>query len=282
MAAALQGRHQGLARLPAVGARHRGPHRRERHRGHAARSRARRRARRAREEGRPETIYARKVVLAGGRDGSGAPYWPAFPSLPDGRKAGKGRVFHSSDAIDFARFKGGKVGVLGASASAFDNAAVALESGAAEAHLFVRRPHLPQINKSKWTVFPGFFHGYPRSRRSDAMADLHLHLFRSRAAAARVGAALRPACGLCDAFRRAVARCGRRPPMRVKVITARGAYQFDAVILATGFSVDLAQRPELAQFPRQDRAVGRSRFSRRRRPCIRRRRGTPISGRASS
>ena len=34
----------------------------------------------------------------------------------------------------------------------------------------------------------------------------------------------------------------------VKVITARAEYQFDAVILATGFSVDLAQRPELARF----------------------------------
>ena len=69
-------------------------------------------------------------------------------------------MFHSSDDIDFARFRGGRIGVLGASASAFDNAAVALEAGAAEAHLFSRRPHLPQINKSKWTVFPGFFHGY--------------------------------------------------------------------------------------------------------------------------
>jgi cation diffusion facilitator CzcD-associated flavoprotein CzcO len=74
--------------------------------------------------------------------------------------AGHCRVFHSSDAIDFKRFRAGKVGVLGASASAFDNAAVALGAGAAEAHLFVRRPHLPQINKSKWAAFPGFFLGY--------------------------------------------------------------------------------------------------------------------------
>jgi cation diffusion facilitator CzcD-associated flavoprotein CzcO len=88
-----------------------------------------------------ETIYARKVVLAGGRDGSGAPHRPAFPSLPRESRAGGSCVFHSSDSIDFARLKGGRIGVLGASASAFDNAAVALESGAAEAHLFVRRPH---------------------------------------------------------------------------------------------------------------------------------------------
>ncbi len=112
-----------------------------------------------------ETVFARRVVLAGGREGAGAPYMPSFPSLPAGAGEGLSRVFHSSEDIDFARFKGGRIGVLGASASAFDNAAVALETGAAEARLFVRRAHLPQINKSKWTVFPGFFHGFMRPRR---------------------------------------------------------------------------------------------------------------------
>ena len=104
------------------------------------------------------------------------PYMPAFPSLDATASKAGGRVFHSSDDIDFARFKGGRIGVLGASASAFDNAAVALETGAAEAHMFVRRPHLPQVNKSKWTAFPGFFLGYRDLDDSDAVADLHLHL----------------------------------------------------------------------------------------------------------
>jgi cation diffusion facilitator CzcD-associated flavoprotein CzcO len=35
---------------------------------------------------------------------------------------------------------------------------------------------------------------------------------------------------------------------RVTVVTAKARYVFDAVILATGFSVDLAQRRELADF----------------------------------
>jgi len=196
--------------------------------------------------GRRETIYTRKVVLAGGRDGSGAPHWPAFPSLPDRRQAGD-RVFHSSDAIDLARFKGGRVGVLGASASAFDNAAVALESGAAEAHLFVRRPHLPQINKSKWTVFPGFLHGYPRLD-DRARWQIYTYIF----------------CEAVPPPHESVLRCDRHPgfamhfaepwndvlpcPDAVKVITARTEYRFDAVILATGFAVDLRLRPELAHF----------------------------------
>ena len=37
----------------------------------------------------PETVYARKVVLAGGRDGSGAPYTPPFPSLAGAPEAGR-------------------------------------------------------------------------------------------------------------------------------------------------------------------------------------------------
>src|SRR5581483_6253879 len=74
-------------------------------------------------QGAAETVFARKVVLAGGRDGWGAPYMPAFPSLGRTvRERAAGRVFHSSDPIDFTRFKGGAVGVRGASASAFDNA----------------------------------------------------------------------------------------------------------------------------------------------------------------
>jgi FAD-dependent urate hydroxylase len=192
---------------------------------------------------RRETLYVRKVVLAGGRDGAGAPYTPAFPSLS--RQPSVERVFHSSDSIDFDRFKGGRIGVLGASASAFDNAAVALESGAAEAHVFVRRPHLPQINKSKWTVFPGFFHGY-RDLDDASRWRIYTYIFAE---------AVPPP-------HESVLRCERQPGFAlhfaeawldvipsaggVTVVTAKAQYSFDAVIMATGFSVDLSRRPELA------------------------------------
>ena len=106
-----------------------------------------------------ETVWARKLVLALGREGSGAPRWPAFPSLRRDDPLAAGRVFHSADAIDFAALAGQRVGVLGAGASAFDNAACALEAGA-RVDLFARRPFLPQVNKSKWTAFAGFFRGY--------------------------------------------------------------------------------------------------------------------------
>jgi FAD-dependent urate hydroxylase len=192
-----------------------------------------------------QTLFARKVVLAGGRDGSGAPYRPAFPSLPADSRGQFARVFHSSDAIDFARLAGGKIGILGASASAFDNAAVALETGAAEAHLFVRRTHLPQVNKSKWTAFPGFFLGF-RQLDDRTRWQIYSYIFAQ---------AVPPP-------HESVLRCERHPGFSVHfaepwldvvdgaggvtVVTAKARYLFDAVIMATGFSVDLTQRRELA------------------------------------
>jgi FAD-dependent urate hydroxylase len=194
-----------------------------------------------------DTVYARKIVLAGGRDGSGAPYSPPFPSLVRAAQAPGARLFHSSDDIDFTRFKGGKVGVLGASASAFDNAAVALETAAAEVRLFVRRDHLPQINKSKGTVFPGFFHGYHR------LEDIrHWEIYSYILS---VGT---------PPPHESVLRCDRHPNFsihfaepwtdvmptadRIDVVTDKARYAFDAAILATGFSIDFPQRPELSGF----------------------------------
>src|SRR2546423_5141698 len=103
-----------------------------------------------------KTLYARKVVLAMGREGSGALRWPRFATFdPANRGAG---VYHSADDIDFAALAGKRVGVLGAGASAFDNASVALESGAREGGKFARRPILPPVNKSKGTAVPGLLH----------------------------------------------------------------------------------------------------------------------------
>ena len=50
--------------------------------------------------------------------------------------------------------------VIGAGASAMDVAATALENGAREARLLVRRSQMPLINKSKGSGNPGMAHGY--------------------------------------------------------------------------------------------------------------------------
>lgn len=101
------------------------------------------------------SVLARKLVLATGRDGTGQPNLPtAFLGTP--------RQFwaHTSDDIDFARSAGKRVTVIGIGSSAMDNAAEALEAGAADVRLIARRAEMPKINKMMGIGSHGFTQGY--------------------------------------------------------------------------------------------------------------------------
>ena len=101
-------------------------------------------------------ILARHVVLAHGIEASGRWSMPPFVErLPSRVRA------HAADTIDFAALAGRRVAVLGAGASAFDNAATALEAGA-EVHLFCRRPELSGSSPTSGC----------RSRRSSATSAI--------------------------------------------------------------------------------------------------------------
>ncbi len=192
-----------------------------------------------------ETVYGRKVVLACGREGSGGRRMPAFAT-----GGSSGRLFHSSDEIDFARFAGGRMAVLGASASAIDNAACALEAGVPDVTLFVRRRHFPQVNKSKWASFPGFQRGYA------ALDDRHRWAFYTYI----LGEGTPPP-------HESVLRCTRYPGFRIRfgegwtgvrdaadglvIETQQGEYPVEAAVIAIGFDLDLVQRHELAAFAPQ-------------------------------
>jgi cation diffusion facilitator CzcD-associated flavoprotein CzcO len=95
--------------------------------------------------GRDTVVYAREVVLANGIEGCGEWHVPEqiTGALPPERFA------QANGVIDFDALKGQRVAILGANAGAFDNAAVALEAGAREAHLFVRRREIAKINAHK-------------------------------------------------------------------------------------------------------------------------------------
>lgn len=89
-----------------------------------------------------QSVLTRKLVMATGRDGTGQPYIPDFMNnVPRDLWA------HSADDISFAALKGKRVIVVGVGASAIDNAAEALEAGAAEVRHLIRRKELPTINK---------------------------------------------------------------------------------------------------------------------------------------
>src|SRR3954468_6456812 len=189
-----------------------------------------------------KTLHARKVVLALGREGSGALRWPQLESFNAARR-GK-NVFHSADDIDFKNLKKKRIGILGAGASAFDNAGAALEAGAKEVVMFARRPFLPQVNKSKWTAFAGFQHGYA------SLDDARRWRFYTYIFSEQVPPPYE-----------SVQRCERHAGFSVRfgegwrdilpgprVVTPKGEHGFDALIVCTGFDVNLTDRPEVASF----------------------------------
>jgi len=187
-----------------------------------------------------QALHARHVVLATGRDGVGGPHVPPeFRGLPPSHCA------HSSDAIDFAALVGRRIAVVGANASAFDNAAVALEVGCAEMTLLVRRPALPRVNKFMQQVNPGFTHG-----AHDAPAEARLRMlqyaFREqvpppRESVLRVSRHRNAHMLLgCPVFTASI------HDGRVRLVTARGTIDADFVILGTGFANDVTSRGELS------------------------------------
>lgn len=193
--------------------------------------------------GRPETLVTRKLVLATGIVGSGE---PALPPFLAGLAGPAGPVFHADQPIDFAQFRGRRVAVLGAAASAFDAAAVALEAGAAEVGLSSRRPELVRGSGAKVLGYPGaqeHFFDLPDARRWELIRRV-----RDYGGGAPWSSLERVAqqpgfrLHLGESWER-VERTGDGR-LRVRTSTGREAV-YDAVIAATGYRVDLSRRPEL-------------------------------------
>ena len=102
-----------------------------------------------------ETVYARMVVLATGREGLAVPRIPAMFAPLRGRG-----VDHTGDAPERAAMKDSDVVVVGLGASAFDYAAEALEGGARSVRILGRSAVLSRINKAKQAGYAGFVHGF--------------------------------------------------------------------------------------------------------------------------
>ncbi|HET9959362.1 MAG TPA: NAD(P)/FAD-dependent oxidoreductase [Polyangiaceae bacterium] len=188
----------------------------------------------------PNSIYARRVVLATGIDGCGEWRVPrvVHDSLPPELYA------HTRAHIDFASLAGKRVVVLGAGASAFDNAATALEHGAREVHLLFRRDTLVNVNAYRWAEFAGFL---------KHCADLpDPQKWRFILQILRMGQ-LPPADTLARAKQHA--QFHMHPGCMWRSLEARGGcalihteartFEADFVIVATGFVTDLKARPEL-------------------------------------
>ena len=193
------------------------------------------------------TIFARHVVLATGRGGAGGDVWPDI--VP--RDLKPAFAAHSNDPIDFAGLRGRSVGVIGGSASAWDNAATALEQSAASATMYLRRPHLPQINKGRGSANPGYFHGWGALPDAERWAlAAYLDDMLAPPPHETVLRALK-SDGLSIHFRHSVAavrRDGDQVVLDIDTPEGRIERRHDFLVVATGFQVDAAAIPELMEF----------------------------------
>jgi cation diffusion facilitator CzcD-associated flavoprotein CzcO len=185
--------------------------------------------------------FARKVVLATGQDGAGCWWMPDFvAALPQRFRA------HAADPIDFAALRGQRVAVLGSGASAFDNAAMALEAGAAEVVLFCRRPEPQVVQPYRWLTFAGFL------RHLADLEDAWRWRFMRHILSLREGFPQETydRCAVHAAFQLrsgAPWTAARAIGDAVVVETPKGSHTADYLICGTGVAMDFGLRPELTR-----------------------------------
>ncbi|WP_414518557.1 SidA/IucD/PvdA family monooxygenase [Nostoc sp. PCC 9305] len=211
--------------------------------------------------GVPLLETTRKIIFANGVAGTGGSYIP--PILDDLPRT---LYAHTADAIDFEALRGKTVAVLGAAASAFDAAAVALESGAKAVHLFVRRSAIASLSVLRVRDYPGAYDNYPQLpdaarwfqawhfrqagtapppnsiKRAIAFPNFHIHLSAPWKSARKLGDAEAAAKG-----------------ERIAIEVNDDIFEFDFAIVGTGYFVDPTKRPELADFA-QHIALWRDRY----------------------
>ncbi|GAB5374856.1 MAG: NAD(P)/FAD-dependent oxidoreductase [Acuticoccus sp.] len=192
---------------------------------------------------REPEIFARKVVMATGRGGMGRPKVPGFMAGLD-----RSRWAHSSDDIDFAALRGKRVVVIGAGASAVENAAEALEAGAAVVRLLVRRPEMPTINKMMGIGSYGFIAGFPDLPDEWRWRYMHYSFITQtpppHGSTMRVS---RHANGFFH-FGKAVRAMDENNGEVVVTLADGDRLPTDYVILGTGFTVEPDARTELSGY----------------------------------
>ncbi len=187
-------------------------------------------------------VLARKLVLATGQDGAGR--WltpPAIEGLPRDRWA------TTADDIDFARLKGRDVAVLGAGASAADNASMALEAGAASVRMFVRRERMQRVQPYRWLTFAGFLRHYCDLGDADRWRFMS-HVLGLRESIPQPTYDRMRAHDNFEIVTGAPWDAAKLKDGRVELATPKGVYPADFLISCIGMEVDFAARPELAPF----------------------------------
>lgn len=194
-------------------------------------------------EGVSRVETTRKLVLANGYAGAGGPNVPAIlRSLPSELWT------HTASPINFDALAGRIVGIVGAGSSAFDAAAVALENGAAEVHMFNRRPYVGYPGAQSG---PSIERGHPNVREMtyelpDAVR--WRNFLRGERNVATVPTDSIERAVRFDNFRLHLDSSlsdVRAESGKVAANVGNESWLFDHVIAGTGYRIDLATQPEL-------------------------------------
>lgn len=188
-------------------------------------------------------VYARKIVLATGLQGSGE--WV----IPDHIKKNIPRELYNqtSDPINFSSFAGKKVGILGGGPCAFDNAYLCSQY-AEEVHMFFKKPKIVNLHVFLWGEFVGFQH-------FSALPDESKWQFISKMY--EIGQPPTPQSVEAVRNQKNIFMHFESPWIDSKlsnnkpiVITPKEEFSMDALLIAIGWTTDLNLRNELTGSPK--------------------------------
>jgi cation diffusion facilitator CzcD-associated flavoprotein CzcO len=196
---------------------------------------------------RGTAFYARRVVLATGIEGMGN--WFVPPVVR--RSLTPADWTLCTEDVDSLAWKGQRVAVLGAGATAWDRAADLLELGAAAVTIYMRRRQILTANAFRYLEKAGYLRHYASMSDADKWRWIST-IFTFGQSPTQDGV---DRCAQFDNFTLhagATWQSVRRTAAGIEITGSDGSVEtFDHLFVGTGFSVDPANRPELAPFAAQ-------------------------------
>ncbi len=204
--------------------------------------------------GKEEVIYCRRAVLATG------PLAMGGPNIPEEVKDLPGWACAPAfERFDVDALKGKRIGIVGAGATAFDNAGELLERGVASVDMLIRKPKLDRLSVIRWTDWAGFLHTFADLSDKERWDMMRMVQRNPPPPTPRALVRIENNPNLHVHFSSPLVS-SRTEGREVVIETAKGEHRVDFLILATGFWVDLSQCDFIASF-RDQIATWRDRFT---------------------
>ena len=190
--------------------------------------------------GNVQEEITRKLILATGIETPGK--WSVPPIA---QKIPKDFWFHTSEMINFDLFENKEIAVLGAGASAMDNAVRALEAKASGVTLYCRRSELQRVQPFKWLSFPGFLRHFSELNNEWRWKFMS-YLLTLREAFPK------ETWDRANRFEEFNIQTGadwedlHLKDEKISILTGKGIFEADFLIFGTGFSIDLRHSKELS------------------------------------